>query len=697
MYRNNYNILIIIFFPYLYLFPHTFQFIEMGNDFELLYFSYKKYIFEFINIGHLPLWSPSESLGYSLIFNPFAQYLYPLSWFLYLIAFLIGDLSKHLFLLYTIAGVSIYNVGQYLWLKELKIDVKYCLFSTLIVCAGLKVNEILRFPNAIHAFCWFPWILYSVTISIQKNTFYKPALIIFLSTLCVLTAGYPYYIIYAFILVFFYFVFISLPNVKILIYDKNKIDRFFKFLLKISIPPVFALILVSPWLLGIQELMDITRDRNLNDINFSRVISSDLIDHIGSWVFPTMSQAETNYYPGSITVILMILYLITYYKIKEKTKFETYFLILFIFFYLFIFQISNSQNSFIFEFIWNKIDFIKNFRAFGRINILLIPFFAVLICFALKNIVERNNLLNSNRIIIIIGLVICLIQIYIVELANLKSLYWETWQAKRLKEAVLEFGVFGIIFDLYNNYIYSIFLILSVAVLILIKKYMYRRFLLKIILILTISELFLLSNIQWAIPHKYYDENGYNKLSLEPLEELKNAFKTGRVSTIVKGNTYFRNNRKFNINYFDQFGVEKHTEYYDLYFTRYGNYKKNVSADTKNKINLFWALGDNNKKVFFTNSLDHDSIEAFINDVRQNEDNFNNNIKISIEEYDGDKLIIEYNAKQKGFISFIDNWSPRWEVFINDQKENIELLLGSYKSVKVNQGLNKIMFKYNAW
>ena len=226
---------------------------------------------------------------------------------------------------------------------------------------------------------------------------------------------------------------------------------------------------------------------------------------------------------------------------------------------------------------------------------------------------------------------------------------------------------------------------------------MYRRFLLKIILILTISEIFLLSNIQWAIPHKYYDENGYNKLSLEPLEELKNAFKTGRVSTIVKGNTYFRNNRKFNINYFDQFGVEKHTEYYDLYFTRYGNYKKNVSADTKNKINLFWALGDNNKKVFFTNSLDHDSIEAFINDVRQNEDNFNNNIKISIEEYNGDKLIIEYNAKQKGFISFIDNWSPRWEVFINDQKENIELLLGSYKSVKVNQGLNKIMFKYNAW
>ena len=75
--KNNTSIfLILLVAPYLYLFPHTFQFIEMGNDFELLYYSYKKYIFEFVRIGELPLWSPSEGLGYTLIFNPFAQYFY---------------------------------------------------------------------------------------------------------------------------------------------------------------------------------------------------------------------------------------------------------------------------------------------------------------------------------------------------------------------------------------------------------------------------------------------------------------------------------------------------------------------------------------------------------------------------------------------------------------------------------------------
>ena len=75
-------IFILVIAPYLYLFPHTFQFIEMGNDFELLYYSYKKYIFEFVKIGELPLWSPSEALGYTLIFHPFAQYFYLPSWLL---------------------------------------------------------------------------------------------------------------------------------------------------------------------------------------------------------------------------------------------------------------------------------------------------------------------------------------------------------------------------------------------------------------------------------------------------------------------------------------------------------------------------------------------------------------------------------------------------------------------------------------
>ena len=101
---------LLIFFPFVALSPFTFQFIEVGNDFELYYYAYKKYIFEFLKFGHFPLWSPVEAAGYSLIFNPLAQSVYFPSWVLYLFSFLIGELSKYSFLIYTISAISIFNI-----------------------------------------------------------------------------------------------------------------------------------------------------------------------------------------------------------------------------------------------------------------------------------------------------------------------------------------------------------------------------------------------------------------------------------------------------------------------------------------------------------------------------------------------------------------------------------------------------------
>ena len=66
----------------------------------------------------------------------------------------------------------------------------------------------------------------------------------------------------------------------------------------------------------------------------------------------------------------------------------------------------------------------------------------------------------------------------------------------------------------------------------------------------------------------------------------------------MKGNTYFRNQKKFNINYFDDFGVEAHTKMYDKYFNRKGEFRDDVSIISRNKIKFLWGL-NNNKKIFF--------------------------------------------------------------------------------------------------
>ena len=693
---KKFHLFILIIIPFIYLFPHTLRLIEMGNDFELLYFAYKKYIFEFIQIGHLPLWSPSEAGGYSLIFNPFAQYFYPLSWLLYFFSFIIGDLSKYTYLIYTILGVSIYNVGQYLWLKRLGLDIKYCFFATLITCFGLKINEILRFPNAIHAFAWFSWILYGMTLSIKVENNIKSSLILFVSTILILTAGYPYYIFYGFLLFGSYFIFISFYRVKKEIYKNDTIHNNLYLFFYNVLPPFLALLIVFPWLEGIKEVMDITRDRNIQDITFSYILDSNFIDQLGSWIFPPISLAEGWYYFGTLMTVLFIFYIINFLLSKNKQSLEKYFLTFFIIFFLFNYQFSAAENSYLFKIIWEKFDLLKNFRAFSRINILLIPLFAVLFCFVLKLIEEKKHNINFLITTSLVAIFIILLQIYIIEISDIKNHYWKTWQERRLLYGSIKFSSIAFIFNLYNHYIYSISLIISLIIFNFLKIRKSKKLLPLLVVILVSGELFLLSNIQWAIPYKFYDSNNYNLLSKKPLDDINDAFLSPRVVTEVKGNTYFRNFRKFNINYFDNFGLDKHTKLIDKYFKRNGNLKDGLDQETIKKINQFWGLNDNNK-IFFTKKIGYLTIEKFINDVNFLKNNKDVFISMEIINYNGDEIYIDLKTNIDGFLTFVDNWSPGWKVYVNNKEKSIIKVLETYKSVKINTGYNKIKFKYEPW
>jgi len=692
-------ILILIIWPYLYLFPHTFQFIEMGNDFELLYYSYKKYIFEFVRVGHFPLWSPSESSGYSLIFNPFAQYFYPVSWLLYGICILIGDLSKHTYLLYTIIGLSIYNVGQYFWLRSINIEKKYAFLSTLITCLGLKLTEILRFPNAVHTIAWFPWILFAISIASNKLNRIKSSLIIFSCSLMILTAGYPYYIFYALILFSSYFIFLLIPNVKkyVLNLEKFNNQNNYYFFLNCFLPALLALIIVSPWFARIKNLMEITRDRNLHEIDFSITLSSNIIDQIGSWIFPPFSLSEGWYYFGSIITILILIYLINFLFDKNKTQKEKY--IIYFLFFLFIlnYQFAAAENSFLFKIIWNHVDLIKNFRSWSRMNIILIPIFALIISLSLKKVINDKYKINIIPSILILTCLIVVAQIYFIEFSNIENYYWNTWQHKRIDYASTQLNYLSFFFRLYNSYIYSIFFIISaIGLIFFIKKKLFSKIYF-LILVLTISELFFITNIQWAIPSKYYDNNDYNKLSQDPINDLKNAFLSNNLITVTKGNLYFRNQRKFNINYFDVFGIEKHTKIFDNYFNRNGTYKKNISEFEKEYIDQFFALDKESKRIFFSKNINHKDIFSFIDDVNQTNQNHNINIFVDIEKYNGDQISIEVFNNIDGYITYIDNWSPGWLAELNNNRIKIDKLFDTYKSIKLNKGNNKIFMKYKAW
>ena len=709
MKNNKLMIIFLMIWPFIYLFPLTTGQLVMGNDFELLYYSYKNYIFDFLKDGLIPYWSPSESSGYSLIFNPFAQFFYIPSWMLLFIhkVFLL-DFTRQNFLLFTIFGISIYNLGQFLWLRLLNIKPSIILITCLIITLNLKVSEILRFPNAIHTFCWFSWILYGLTLArLQGNTI-KSFLIIFFSTTLILTAGYPYFIIYGLFLFLLYFIFISLDIFKTEIIDTKifRVTNYFKFLLIITIPALLGAVLTSPWLFKVSQILNMTRDRNLKDLDYTNIGNSNLVDHIGSWIFPKLSIAEGWFYNGIIITFVLLIFLLLsiFTKVQKKYKVVSIF---FVISWFIIFEVSKAGDSFIFGFILQKVDYLQNLRQWARINIILIPIMALLLSYALQYYEKfLNTSFKINKLfkflIYFLIFTILIVQFFLIKYDG--NPYWDQWQGARINFAVDYLSRTNLLLSsfakLYQGPIFFIFGFLSS---IFVFLFLEKKLILQnkpsaisaILIGFAFIELFFLANIQWSLEGKQWSKNYKSDDNI--LKTLNRSFEESSINTRVKGNTFYKHNKTFSLNYIDNFGYDLHSRIYDLYFDRTGQPLDDLSKDDLRKVNLFYGTDKNLvKRVFFTKDINHKSIIEFIDDY-ENITSQMKTLKIQKTFYSGNILKLLINTDVDGYITFVDNWDPNWEIKINGKKNNIIKFLNTYKSVKVKSGQSTIIFNYNPW
>ena len=703
IFKNRSLVIFILIWPYIYLLPLTLGFIAMGNDFDLIYFSYKRYIAEMLSEGIIPLWSPTDGNGFSLIFNPFAQYFYIPSWILYLIHFINKNLSLHTFLLYTIFAISIFSLGIYYWLKSLKINRTIAFFSALIIACSLKLTELLRFPNAAHAAAWLPWVLYGINLMItqsKKKSFY----IIFFSNLFILTAGYPYFIIYSLFLfipyiIFLPFLFNNFYNLKL-----NNFNIVFYFSILSSF--IISYLVALPWLLKVRTLMSSLVDRTTKNWEFATEHTFYWKDTVGSWIFPPASSTEGWYYSGIIVSLIIFFGLFVFFFNQKKISFLDKKIFIFsTIFILFITYFSWGKHSILFIWAWENLPLVGSLRTWPRLNIVLLPIIILLFSISLKYLLiylKENNKQDFKKIIkffILISVFFVIIQ-FIFNYYNFQNdEYWNYWQKKRFDEAInLLPSILGNYLKLYNGPIYILFSIFSVSFLIITFSYRKLRenitLFYLMILILVSSELFVISNLQWSIAR--WKTNFY-KMEY-PLKKLQHGFNSKRIIDTVKGNEYFRDNRSFNVNYPDNYGYDKHAKNFTTYFQRYSGKKNdNISDSDLKLVKLFYGATNDAKKIFLSSSLDHESIVSFVNDSNTFEKSNEFTITILIDEYDGNTLKLEVESKEDGWLSFIDNWDYGWKATINEKKVPIYKLLQSYKSVKIKKGFSKVKFQYKPW
>ena len=96
----------------------------------------------------------------------------------------------------------------------------------------------------------------------------------------------------------------------------------------------------------------------------------------------------------------------------------------------------------------------------------------------------------------------------------------------------------------------------------------------------------------------------------------------------------------------------------------------------------------NGQKIFFSESIEYPSIESFLRDALRYR-------QIGrLISYNGDELRWEIDAPTAGYLSFIDNWDPDWKAYVDGQPVQIELLFGTFKSVRLTQGKHNVRFSY---
>ena len=96
--------------------------------------------------------------------------------------------------------------------------------------------------------------------------------------------------------------------------------------------------------------------------------------------------------------MIIIYYFYSFLSGKIHNLTEKHYLLFFLVFFIFNFQIVAPENSLIFTSLWNNFEIFQNFRAFGRMNILMIPLMSVLICYSIKNL--DNNTVNKKNYIL---------------------------------------------------------------------------------------------------------------------------------------------------------------------------------------------------------------------------------------------------------------------------------------------------------
>ena len=565
------------------------------------------------------------------------------------------------------------------------------MYSALTISISYKITEILRFTKAVHTAAWYPWILFAITKifcadNMQLTLKYAALLIIFY--ICLITAGYPYYVVYSVFLISPYILFFIIRKLNsYFFYDK--IEYLAKKICVLIVAFIIVLIITFPYFLKVNSLMKQTTDRAGNNFEYAANVKYGISDTIGSLIYPINTQPGGWYYFGIFNFLLVL----SFFSFKNNKRLISIFFLGWLFFIVYI---TYGKDSYLFKFLWNYMPIFSSLREWPRLNIILLPILSLILAlsfdefynsFILKNC-SLTELKTKFQKILFFGAIIILIQLiwlikikyhaewklYYIDLrfGFLLNLPAEKWQeVMALPDFFVKFFLnlninkIAVLFGM----LYILSAVLSLIIFYAIYKYKIKKIKLAILILLIFTSIdnFLIGPWLWSAQRKNTSRH------------------------ILQINE--KNMRSFNVPRIDKYYTLSHTDEFNAgivgnwYFDRYVKFRNKYRSTEEEAYKKLMGVIDG-KKIYFSKKIDYSTIKEFLDDSK------NVNYKVNVLYYDGDVLKLELFCEAPGYLSFIDNWDNSWKAYVNNVEKQIELLFGTFKSVYISEPKNIVVFEY---
>ena len=671
----------ILAWPFLWLLPYVnpfWRYCHIGNDFQILYLNYKIYLLNALTHGHVPLWSPSEAAGFPFYSNPFTQTFYPFNLPLVGWTLLRGGYNQVDHQRFAVFGISLFALGLFFWLRSLRTRLRPALYAALTVGCSYKITEILRFPNALHTIAWVPWLLWAMTrIARTANRFdrLRCSVLIFLFSLCYLTAGYPYYVYYSLFLFIPYFVLLLIPSLRWKLFRIRRI-RWPSVAPALVIPAIAAELLVSPYHYRMMSLMQQTNGRMGNDFLYSINGSNTPIDTLGSFVFPAASSSEGWFYLGILFLMLMLLFVAHSSEWRPSQAASDraikWTLIPWI---CVILYMTYGQHSLLFRFLWHWMPGFSSMREWPRMNIIFLPLLAWLLAIAYRRWDYWYSHRRSNdratksvmRQIAWITLGIVAVQLVLI-VKGVQSDYWTAYYVAKFANG-LHIPDRTLSLALKATFVLSSLMAGAFLVFLLHRRRLRPRTMNAAFILFSTIEIMMVGPWMWAA----------RPCAIEPRRRIEPARLDFQSFHVPRKNVY----DTLSLN--DAFSVGV-LEFWDFY-----RYVQFLDKQKNDRPALEQLLGiRDGKKIYFSKRIDYATARDFLRDAS----GFSPAPTYTVMAYTGEELALDVSLPSSSYLSFIDNWDPDWTVEVDGLPASLEILLGTFKSVALPAGRHRVRFLY---